>query len=120
MTAKVLLDLNLPAFQDDLLALEPSEVRLVLTTLRKLRTLDWASVYRDPGLKWEQIEGHRASSPSACPAAVAPWCSGTVTTSASSPCTPTMMRPTARSALCAGRSGRAAQRSSPVEMLGTG
>lgn len=57
MTAKVLLDLNLPAFQDDLLALEPSEVRLVLKTLRKLRTLDWAAVYRDPGLKWEQIKG---------------------------------------------------------------
>jgi hypothetical protein len=57
MTAKVLLDLNLPAFQDDLLALEPNEVRLVLKTLRKLRTLDWAAVYRDPGLKGEQIKG---------------------------------------------------------------
>jgi hypothetical protein len=56
MTAKVLLDLNLPAFQDDLLALEPSEVRLLLKTLRKLRALDWVAVYRDPGLKWEQIE----------------------------------------------------------------
>jgi len=53
MTAKVLLDLNLPAFQDDLLALEPNEVRLILKTLRKLRTLDWIAVYRDPGLKWE-------------------------------------------------------------------
>jgi hypothetical protein len=57
MTAKVLLDLNLPAFQDDLLALEPNEVRLILKTLRKLRTLDWIAVYRDPGLKWEQIKG---------------------------------------------------------------
>jgi hypothetical protein len=57
VTAKVLLDLNLPAFQDDLLALEPNEIRLVLKTLRKLRTLDWAAVYRDPGLKWEQIKG---------------------------------------------------------------
>jgi len=57
MTPKVLLDLNLPAFQDDLLALEPNEVRLVLKTLSKLRTHDWAEVYRDPGLKWEQIKG---------------------------------------------------------------
>jgi len=57
MTTKILLDLNLPAFQDDLLALEPNEVRLVLKTLRKLRTLDWVAVYRDPGLKWEQIKG---------------------------------------------------------------
>jgi len=57
MTRKVLLDLNLPAFQDDLLALEPNEVRLVLKTLRKLPTLDWAAVYRDPRLKREQIKG---------------------------------------------------------------
>ena len=57
MTSKVLLDLNLPTFQDDLLALEPNEVRLGLKTLRKLRTLDWAAVYRDPGLKWGQIKG---------------------------------------------------------------
>ena len=63
MTTKVLLDLNLPAFQDDLLALEPNEVRLVLKTLRKLRTLDWAAVYRDPGLKWRQIKATMAQDP---------------------------------------------------------
>ncbi len=57
MSAKVLLDLNLPAFQDDLFALEPNEVRLILKTLRKLRGLDWQAVYRDPGLKWEQVKG---------------------------------------------------------------
>ena len=32
-------------------------MRLVLKTLRKLRGLDWATTYRDPGLKWEQIKG---------------------------------------------------------------
>jgi hypothetical protein len=57
MTGRVLLDLNFPAFQDDLLALQVQEVRLVFKTLRKLRGLDWAAVYRDPGLKWEQIKG---------------------------------------------------------------
>lgn len=57
MTVKVLLDLNYPAFQGDLLALEINEVRIVLKTLRKLRGLDWATLYRDPGLKWEQIKG---------------------------------------------------------------
>ncbi|AUB84135.1 hypothetical protein [Candidatus Thiodictyon syntrophicum] len=57
MTARVLLDLNLPAFQDDLLALEVTQIRLILKTLRKVRALDWAAVYRDPGLKWEQIKG---------------------------------------------------------------
>lgn len=57
MTEKVLLDLNLPAFQDDLLALEINELRALLKTLRKLRRLDWQAVYRDQGLKWEQIQG---------------------------------------------------------------
>jgi hypothetical protein len=51
MSAKVLLDLNLPAFQDDLLGLDGNEVRLVLKTLRKLRGLEWDTVYRDGGLK---------------------------------------------------------------------
>jgi len=57
MTAKVQLDLNLPAFQDDLLALEGSEGRALLKTLRNLRKLDWQTLYRDQGLKWEQVEG---------------------------------------------------------------
>jgi hypothetical protein len=57
MSAKVLLDLNLPAFQDDLLGLDGNEVRLVLKTPRKLRGLEWDTVYRDGGLKWEQIKG---------------------------------------------------------------
>lgn len=57
MTARVLLDLNLPAFQDVLLALEPNEVRALFKTLRKLRGQDWQQVYRDPGLKWERIKG---------------------------------------------------------------
>jgi hypothetical protein len=57
VTAKVQLDLNLPAFQDDLLALEIDEIRLLLKTLCKLRQLDWQTVYSDQGLKWEQIKG---------------------------------------------------------------
>ena len=57
MTARVLLDLNLPAFQDDLLALDTAEVRLVFRAMRKLRSLDWATAYRDLGLQWEQVKG---------------------------------------------------------------
>ncbi|MDD5388094.1 MAG: hypothetical protein PHD37_02025 [Gallionellaceae bacterium] len=57
MSGKVLLDLNLPEFQDDLLALDGNEVRLVLKTLRKLRGMDWPTVYRDHSLKWEEIKG---------------------------------------------------------------
>ncbi len=56
MSAKVLLDLNLPAFQDDLFALEPNEVRLILKTLRKLRGLHWPRVHRSPGLQWVQVK----------------------------------------------------------------
>jgi len=55
MSGKVLLDLNLPAFQYDLLALEGEELRAVVKTLRKLRGMDWAALYRDHGLKWEAI-----------------------------------------------------------------
>jgi hypothetical protein len=57
MTSRILLDLNLPAFQDDLLGLEVREVRLALKTLRKLRGMDWSAVYGDPGLKWELVKG---------------------------------------------------------------
>lgn len=54
--ARVLLDLNLPAFQADLFALEVIELKAVMKTLRKLRGLTWDGVYRDAGLKWEQVK----------------------------------------------------------------
>lgn len=57
MSPRVLLDLNLPAFQDDLLALEPNEIRMVFKTLRKVRALTWTAVHADAGLKWESIKG---------------------------------------------------------------
>ncbi len=53
---KLLLDLNFPPFQDDLLKLEMSNLRPVLKTFRKLRGMDWRSVYRDHGLNWEKIK----------------------------------------------------------------
>ncbi|WP_058555578.1 hypothetical protein [Thiohalocapsa sp. ML1] len=57
MAAKrVLLDLNFPAFQADLFNLDVSELKPVLKTLRKLRGLDWPTLYRDHGLNWEQIK----------------------------------------------------------------
>ena len=57
MTGNVLLDLKLPAFQDDLFVLEPGEIRQAMKTLRKLRGLSWNQVYRDHGLKWEEVKG---------------------------------------------------------------
>lgn len=58
MSGRVLLDLNLPALQDDLFNLDPNEYRQVAKTLRKIRTMTWDEVYRDPGLKWEAVKGH--------------------------------------------------------------
>jgi hypothetical protein len=52
----VLLDLNNPIFQDDLLSLEKDEAGRVLATLRRLRKLTWAEIYRDKGLHWELVQ----------------------------------------------------------------
>jgi hypothetical protein len=51
----VQLDLNNPAFQDNLLDLEKPERHSALETLKKLRQLTWKQVYTDQGLKWEKI-----------------------------------------------------------------
>jgi hypothetical protein len=51
----VLLDLNNPVFQENLLALEKHERHSALETLSKLRRMTWNQVYRDHGLKWEKI-----------------------------------------------------------------
>lgn len=53
--AKVLLDLNNPTFQDNLFGLQKPERLAALETLKKIRQLTWAQVYRDNGLKWEKI-----------------------------------------------------------------
>ena len=53
---RVRLDLNNEIFQDNLLGLDKTESTRVLNTLRKLRQMTWAQVYRDSGLKWEKIE----------------------------------------------------------------
>jgi hypothetical protein len=53
---RVRLDLNNEVFQENLLELDRTESARVLHTLRKLRQMTWAQVYRDAGLKWEKIE----------------------------------------------------------------
>lgn len=55
----VRLDLNNPEFQKNLLELDKSERNRVLDTLKKILKLEWAQVYRDPGLKWEKITSVR-------------------------------------------------------------
>jgi hypothetical protein len=52
----VLLDLNNPIFQDDLLSLDKEEAGRVLATLRKIKKLRWPEVYRDKGLHWELVQ----------------------------------------------------------------
>lgn len=54
-SAKVLLDLNSPSFQDNLFKLQKPERLAALDTLNKIRQLTWAQIYRDNGLKWEKI-----------------------------------------------------------------
>jgi hypothetical protein len=56
MSGRVLLDLNLPALQDDLFDLEANEYRQVAKALKKIRTMTWDEVYRDHGLKWEAVK----------------------------------------------------------------
>lgn len=52
---KVLLDLNYPVFQDELFALDASEIRKIIKTLGKIKGLAWNEVFRDQGLKWEAL-----------------------------------------------------------------
>jgi hypothetical protein len=51
----VLLDLNNPTFQENLFGLQKPERLAALDTLKKIRQLNWALVYRDNGLKWGKI-----------------------------------------------------------------
>ena len=51
----VLLDLNAPSFQRNLLSLDKTLRNEALNTLQKIIQMDWQEVYRDQGLKWEKI-----------------------------------------------------------------
>lgn len=53
--ALVRLDLNNPVLQENLLNLQKTDCHAALDTLKKLRQLTWAQLYRDNGLKWEKI-----------------------------------------------------------------
>ena len=52
---RVLLDLNNAVFQENWLGLDKVERNRVTDTLRKLNQQTWEQVYRDAGLKWENI-----------------------------------------------------------------
>ena len=52
---RVRLDLNSPEFQDIFFRLETVELKQVVSSLRRLRELDWDTLYRHPGFHWESI-----------------------------------------------------------------
>jgi hypothetical protein len=54
-SSRVRLDLNSPEFQDVFFRLELSELKQVVGSLHRLRGLDWATLYRHTGFKWEAI-----------------------------------------------------------------
>ena len=58
---KVLLDLNNPTFQENLLTLQKPERHAALNTLDKIRKLSWNDLYMDKGLKWENIHSNKGS-----------------------------------------------------------
>lgn len=52
---RVRLDLNSPEFQEVFFRLEAEELKQVVASLRRLRSLSWAEVYRHTGFRWEAI-----------------------------------------------------------------
>lgn len=53
--SKILLDINYPAFQEQLFFLEKIEQRAFLNTLKKIKQLNWEELYKDKGIRWELI-----------------------------------------------------------------
>ena len=58
--SRIRLDLNSPEFQDVFFGLEVEDLRHVVASLRRLRDLDWNSLYRHTGFRWEAIAHLRA------------------------------------------------------------
>jgi hypothetical protein len=54
--SRVRLDLNNPEFQEVLFRLESTELKQVIASLRRLRELDWVTLYGHTGFHWEAIE----------------------------------------------------------------
>ena len=61
-SSRARLDLNSPEFLDVFFRLEISELKQVVGSLQRLRELDWATLYRHAGFKWEAIRHIRTPS----------------------------------------------------------
>jgi hypothetical protein len=55
----ILLDLNNPEFQANLLALDKPQAWAVLQTLRLLQAMDWLQLQQSKGLRWELIQSRQ-------------------------------------------------------------
>ena len=47
------LDLSSPAFQDEIFALEKTEMIALMKTLEKISQLEWMHLHRDTKLNWQ-------------------------------------------------------------------
>lgn len=53
---RILLDLNFPGFQSELFGLDNADAKKVFKIFRKLTGITWNEVFRDHGLKWEELK----------------------------------------------------------------
>jgi len=58
---RIRLDLNSPEFQEVFFRLEADALKQVVESLRRLRDLDWNSLYRHKGFRWQAIEHLKAA-----------------------------------------------------------
>lgn len=58
--SRIRLDLNSPEFQDVFFRLQADELKQVVASLRRLRELDWNSLYYHTGFRWEALEHLKA------------------------------------------------------------
>lgn len=58
--SRIRLDLNSPEFQDVFFRLQVDELKQVVASMGRLRELDWTSLYRHTGFRWEAIEHLKA------------------------------------------------------------
>jgi hypothetical protein len=53
---RIRLDLNSPEFQNVFFRLEADDLKQVMAALRRVRELDWPTLYGHTGFRWEAIE----------------------------------------------------------------
>lgn len=58
--SRIRLDLNSPEFQDVFFQLGLAELKQAVAALHRLRELDWNSLYRHTGFRWEGVQHLKA------------------------------------------------------------